>query len=431
MSMLQLIASGDSFVTRRLPQGGYPGFQEIQALIGEHDVKFSNLEMTFHNQEGTPAAESGGTWAMAAPGCLDDMKAYGFNLYATANNHTGDYGEGGVTATIRHLQERGMIFSGSGRNLEEASRPCYLELSGTRVALVSASGSFAKSSAAGSQSGSLTGRPGLNPLRQTTVYHLTPENYQMVRQLAETTYINAYEDYGIAMGYQEPYPEGRTHFGPFQFVLDQENAVHSDPNAADMERMEKEIREAARQADVVLVSLHVHETGKDNFAAPPEFMEKAARRCIDAGASAVIGHGPHELRGIEKYHGGLIFYSLGNFIFETETVSLQLADAYLKKKLPADTRVGEYMNFRSHNETTGFVTLKKIWTSVLAGWTMEDGRITQARLYPLSLGMGVRRSQRGVPVLSQDDGTLEYLAELSRPYGTDITIRDHVGRIDC
>ncbi len=44
------------------------------------------------------------------------------------------------------------------------------------------------------------------------------------------------------------------------------------------------------------------------------FLETFSRRCVDAGADAVIGHGPHELRGIEIYHGAPIFYSLGNFL---------------------------------------------------------------------------------------------------------------------
>ena len=46
------IATGDAFMTRRLPQGGYPGFAEIQNIINRHDVKFNNLEITIHNQEG-------------------------------------------------------------------------------------------------------------------------------------------------------------------------------------------------------------------------------------------------------------------------------------------------------------------------------------------------------------------------------------------
>jgi hypothetical protein len=34
---------------------------------------------------------------------------------------------------------------------------------------------------------------------------------------------------------------------------------------------------------------------------------------LDAGADAVVGHGPHVLRGVEFYQGKPIFYSLGNF----------------------------------------------------------------------------------------------------------------------
>ena len=36
---------------------------------------------------------------------------------------------------------------------------------------------------------------------------------------------------------------------------------------------------------------------------------------IDAGADLVVGHHPHYVQGIEAYHGKLIFYSLGNFVF--------------------------------------------------------------------------------------------------------------------
>lgn len=43
-------------------------------------------------------------------------------------------------------------------------------------------------------------------------------------------------------------------------------------------------------------------------------LRRWARAVIDAGADAVIGHGPHVLRGIEFYRGRLIAYSLGNFL---------------------------------------------------------------------------------------------------------------------
>jgi len=38
-----------------------------------------------------------------------------------------------------------------------------------------------------------------------------------------------------------------------------------------------------------------------------------ARGVVDAGADLVIGHGPHVVRGMERYKERLIAYSLGNF----------------------------------------------------------------------------------------------------------------------
>ena len=79
MKKMTLIATGDAFITRRFPEGGYEGFEQVRDVISQYDVKFSNLEMTFHNEEGYPAAFSGGTWAMADPRTLDDMRSFGFD----------------------------------------------------------------------------------------------------------------------------------------------------------------------------------------------------------------------------------------------------------------------------------------------------------------------------------------------------------------
>ena len=114
MAKTTFIAAGDAFATKRLPKGGYEGFDEVQACVKSHDVAFLNLESTFHDREGIPAAQSGGTWAMSDPRILDDMKEYGFNLFNTANNHSCDYSHSGVLATIEHLKKRDMIFAGTG-----------------------------------------------------------------------------------------------------------------------------------------------------------------------------------------------------------------------------------------------------------------------------------------------------------------------------
>jgi len=41
-----------------------------------------------------------------------------------------------------------------------------------------------------------------------------------------------------------------------------------------------------------------------------------AHKIIESGADLIIGHHPHVVQNIEKYQGKLIFYSLGNFIFD-------------------------------------------------------------------------------------------------------------------
>lgn len=429
MKKTSFIATGDAFITRRFPEGGYEGFEAVRDCIMQHDVKFSNLEMTFHDHEGYPAAFSGGTWAMADPRTLDDMKSFGFNLYNTANNHSHDYSHGGVLATIEHLRERDMIFAGTGKNLGDASRPCYLETKKARVAMIGVTSSFHESGMAGGQSADMCGRPGLNPLRFETVYHVTQEYYDQVAGLAALTKVNASMENSVKNGYKNPPPEGTFLFGKYKFKLDETNWIESIPNETDMARIEGEIREAGKQADVVLVSIHAHETDEGDTKVPAMFLETFARRCVDAGADVIIGHGPHELRGIEIYKGKPIFYSLGNFLFETETVDLQPYDAYLNKKLPLDTKVGAYMDDRSKMGIVGYGVLPEIWFSVMAAWDMEDGKTTEIRLYPISLGMERVRSQKGVPVMTGDEKVLEYLAELSAPYGTAMEIRDGVGYI--
>lgn len=430
MAKTTFIATGDVFITRRLPKDGYEGFEALRNVIAAHDVAFTNLEMTFHNCEGYPNAVSGGTWAMTDPVMLDDVQRYGFNLYNTANNHSCDYSHGGVLATAKHLKERNMIFSGTGANLGEASKPCYLETRHARVALISCCTTIKDTCPAGAQSADLPGRPGLNPMRCVRTYHLDKAHFAMAKELAAISGVNSSQERTIRLGYGVPFPEGKLPFGNVRFVEDDRCFVETKPHAGDMERMVNEIREARRQADVVLVSIHSHESTALETNVPTEFLEIFSRSCIDAGADAVLGHGPHELRGIEIYKGGVIFYSLGNFIFETETVQFQPADAYMNKGMPLDTKVGAYMNERSQGGTRGYGVQEWIWKSVMAGFTMEDGRITQVQLHPVELGQHKSRGQKGKPVLTHDENTLAYLAGLSKPYGTAVRVENGVGYID-
>lgn len=46
---------------------------------------------------------------------------------------------------------------------------------------------------------------------------------------------------------------------------------------------------------------------------------EVGRAAIDAGAHIVVGHGPHRSEPVEEYNGGVIYYSLGNWIFGGNT----------------------------------------------------------------------------------------------------------------
>jgi hypothetical protein len=61
-------------------------------------------------------------------------------------------------------------------------------------------------------------------------------------------------------------------------------------------------------------ALRTGEAAESLGAEPRGDLRRWARAVIDAGADAVVGHGPHVLRGMEFYRGRLIAYSLGNFL---------------------------------------------------------------------------------------------------------------------
>jgi len=94
-------------------------------------------------------------------------------------------------------------------------------------------------------------------------------------------------------------------------------------NVNNIDAAQAAVAEAARAADVVLVSFHGGGEGGayQHVARGPESymgesrgdLRRFAHAVVDAGADLVLGHGPHVVRGMEVYRSRLIAYSLGNF----------------------------------------------------------------------------------------------------------------------
>ncbi len=80
----------------------------------------------------------------------------------------------------------------------------------------------------------------------------------------------------------------------------------------------------ARAPRPTIVSLHWGHTG---MLLPGEDQKRLAHRLVDAGAVAVLGHGPHTMQGSERYRRGVIAYSLGNFAFGCDCTDV--TDAYV------------------------------------------------------------------------------------------------------
>jgi hypothetical protein len=97
-----------------------------------------------------------------------------------------------------------------------------------------------------------------------------------------------------------------------------------DANLLDIPAAQTLIRRAARHAQLVVVIIHAGAEGADQTHTPygeQYFLGEDrgnarafAHAAIQAGASLVLGSGPHVIRGVEDYRGRMIAYSLGNFV---------------------------------------------------------------------------------------------------------------------
>jgi len=432
LKSISMVASGDSLITMSQSVHSEPRFLELVELIGSSDVAFTNLEMLLHDYEDGvyPAAECGGTYTRADPEMIEELKWMGFNIVSTANNHSLDYTYGGLVSTLDHLEAADIPHAGTGLNLSEARQPAYLETPQGRVALVSATSTFAPFGRAGDARRDLQGRPGLNPLRYDTYYVVKEETLNALKGVAG--------DIGLAEVEQ---PEDAYYFLRNKFVVGEDVGVHTRPHTGDMEGNLEAVGDAARQADWVLFSLHAHAGVEGDPERPAEFMEEFARACIDAGAHVLVGHGHHAMRGIEIRDGKPIFYSVGNFIFQNETVMKMPADFYERYGLdPYSGTPSEAYDTRQkapprpgYPIQKWFTLEEKYWISVVPHMTFEGDRLKELKLYPIDLGQSKPRSQRGRPLLAepkQADKILGIIQKLSKPYDTEISIEDGVGVVE-
>jgi len=424
---MKFAVAGDIAVQRRIHPDS-DGFSEVRSYLCQADARYANLETTLHRGEYYANQFSGGSYLRADPEVLEDVKAYGFNMLSFANNHAMDFDRGGLMATKGYVDAAGFVNAGVGANLDEAASPAYLETPKGRVALIAAVSTMGTplsasiSAMAGKQSRRFPGRPGVNGLRIDEHIQVTAEQLEVIRQISQLSKVNAQKDIERAEGYFPPLPEGTAVLKDLQFRQGDTTRYITKPNAEDMARVEKAIFEAQMQADYILVSIHSHEISGDRKEQPADFLKEFAHRCIDAGAHAIIGHGPHLLRPIEIYKNRPIFYSLGDFSMHLENITMAPEDMYAKQGLTSDHTLRELFCNRSANYTRGLMRDRRMFEAVIPCFEMENGELTGLELMPIELHFDAPVWRRGDPRFSTEHGIIPHLAEISAPYGTTITV---------
>jgi len=310
--------------------------------------------------------------------------------------------------------------------------PAFLETAAGRIGLVACGSTFAPGQRAGAQRADVQGRPGLNPQRFDTLYVVNQEHMDAIRRIAERTGAEAQRQRRVWMGFgPPPKREGEFIFADRSFIVGPEFRIKTEAHQQDLAGNLRSVRQARDMSDLVLVSIHAHEQGEERWH-PADFLVEFALACVEAGADMIIGHGPHLLRGLELYKGKPVFYSLGNFIFQHEYLERVPADDYETLRIDPECPPAEVFRQLSKNDSQSFPAERHYWESVLPLCVFEGRELQEILLYPLSLGFGQSWPDRGTPRLADPaaaDVVLRWMAELSAPYGTRITIDEGVGQV--
>jgi poly-gamma-glutamate synthesis protein (capsule biosynthesis protein) len=246
-------------------------FALARGALGQADILIGHVEVP-HTHRGVESI--GDVPAPASdPENLSALKHAGFHMASLAGNHIHDRGPEGIEDTIATLNGNGIVTAGAGASLGEARKPAFVEAKGRRVALLSWNCVGPRAGWAGKA------RAGCAYVRIVSHYEMEAAN-----------------------------PGGP----PEAFTF---------PTPDTIEAMQADIEAARRSADIVIASFHkglVHQPVKLAMYEQP-----VAKAAVEAGASIVVGHHAHILKGVQVYRGRPVFHGLGNFVTVTRALSIE------------------------------------------------------------------------------------------------------------
>jgi hypothetical protein len=422
---MTLAAVGDCIVTRKISQRRDPDFLALVDLLRGVDCAWGNCELVLGDyREFYPAPKGGDPHTIAPSWAADELAFLGIDFVGVANNHILDFGNEGLFSTLKNLERVGIPYAGAGADLAAASRPGYVDTPAGRIGQVNCCSTFLGYFAAGPAHPYVKGRPGLNPVRLDQKYQLDRELFERLNKMGETYYdLQGLTEFESMM--PKP-PKDLGYFGEVQIVPGKGTDLLSAAQPKDLARVTEAIKIARNNSRLVVASIHAHEA-RQKLERPDPFLEPFARACIDAGADAFFAAGPHVIRGIEIYKGKPIFYCLSNFVFQYESSWPTSAEDFATYGLDPGTLDSSLFEMKVF-----YHEQKRFWQSFVPRITYEDGKVVDLEIHPVSLGFGQPLWERGIPMLARGEEAreiLELIANLSKPYGTEMKIEDGVGRI--
>ena len=212
--------------------------KKILEFFSTSDLNIINLESPLTNAGKDKKINKTGPNLKASPETIKALKVLKVDLVTLANNHIYDYGQEGLSDTLKICMANDIDTVGAGQNLSEASQTYFKKIKNIKIGIVN---------------------------------------------FAENEWCNANENRGGA--------------NPMNII---ENV--------------RAIQKAKEVADIVLVVIH---GGHELYHYPSPRMIDQYRFYAEQGASLIIGHHSHCVSGYEIHNKVPIFYSLGNFLFDS------------------------------------------------------------------------------------------------------------------
>jgi poly-gamma-glutamate synthesis protein (capsule biosynthesis protein) len=313
----------------------------------------------------------------ADPDHLAALAHAGFHVATLAGNHIFDRGPEGISDTVEALAALGIASCGAGLELASARAPVVLERNGLRIGILS--------------------------------YNCVgPQQSWAGQSKAGCAYVRVIDRNGDDCN------------GPGAAAF-----KDSKVDPASLAAMQADIAALRARSDLLIVALHkgiVHTP-----AVLADYERPLAHAAVDAGASIVVGHHAHILRGIELYRGCPIFHGLGNFVTVTRALDLDNAHparrawAHKRRELFGFTPDPAYPNYPFHPEAKH---------ALIADCRVDaDGRVS-----PGFMPCWIRPTGQPEPLSAADPRAAlvyDYVAAISRAADLDVQLAWAGDRVVC